>query len=55
LEEQLLRQRQMVEEEGWKYLRELARMAELSPAALQKELTALAATELVLTRRDCKS
>ena len=34
------------------HLRDLARMAELSPAALQKELTALAAKELVLTRRD---
>lgn len=34
------------------YLRDLARMAELSPATLQKELTALAAKELVLSRRD---
>lgn len=34
------------------HLRDLARLAELSPAALQKELTALASKELVLTRRD---
>jgi DNA-binding transcriptional ArsR family regulator len=34
------------------HLRDLARLAGLSPAALQKELTSLAAKELVLTRRD---
>ena len=34
------------------HLRDLARLAALSPAALQKELTSLAAKELVLTRRD---
>ena len=34
------------------HLRDLARLASLSPAALQKELTSLAAKELVLTRRD---
>ena len=34
------------------HLRDLARLADLSPAALQKELTSLAAKELVLTRRD---
>jgi predicted nucleotidyltransferase len=34
------------------HLRDLARLADLSPAALQKELASLAAKELVLTRRD---
>jgi predicted nucleotidyltransferase len=34
------------------HLRDLARLAGLSPAALQKELTTLATKELVLTRRD---
>jgi predicted nucleotidyltransferase len=34
------------------HLRDLARLAALSPAALQKELTSLAAKQLVLTRRD---
>jgi predicted nucleotidyltransferase len=34
------------------HLRDLARLAGLSPAALQKELTSLAAKEFVLTRRD---
>jgi len=34
------------------HLRDLARLANLSPAALQKELTSLAAKEFVLTRRD---
>jgi DNA-binding transcriptional ArsR family regulator len=34
------------------HLRDLARLASLSPAALQKELTSLAAKELVTTRRD---
>lgn len=34
------------------HLRDLARLAGLSPAALQKELTSLASKELVLTRRD---
>jgi predicted nucleotidyltransferase len=34
------------------HLRDLARLASLSPAALQKELTFLAAKEFVLTRRD---
>ena len=34
------------------HLRDLARLAKLSPAALQKELTSMAAKELVLTRRD---
>jgi len=34
------------------HLRDLARLAHLSPAALQKELTFLAAKEFVLTRRD---
>ncbi|TAE78240.1 MAG: toxin-antitoxin system toxin subunit [Verrucomicrobia bacterium] len=34
------------------HLRDLARLASLSPAALQKELTSLASKELVLTRRD---
>lgn len=34
------------------HLRDIARLADLSPAALQKELTALASKELVLTRRD---
>lgn len=34
------------------HLRDLARLAGLSPAALQKELTTLAAKEFVLTRRD---
>lgn len=34
------------------HLRDLARLADLSPAALQKELTSLAAKELVHTRRD---
>jgi predicted nucleotidyltransferase len=34
------------------HLRDLARLANLSPAALQKELTSMAAKELVLTRRD---
>lgn len=34
------------------HLRDLARLANLSPAALQKELTSLAAKELVRTRRD---
>jgi predicted nucleotidyltransferase len=34
------------------HLRDLARLARLSPAALQKELTSLAAKEFVLTRRD---
>ncbi len=34
------------------HLRDIARLAEMSPAALQKELTALASKELVLTRRD---
>jgi predicted nucleotidyltransferase len=34
------------------HLRDLARLAALSPAGLQKELTSLAAKELVLTRRD---
>lgn len=34
------------------HLRDLARLAGLSPAALQKELTNLAAKEFVLTRRD---
>ena len=34
------------------HLRDLARQACLSPAALQKELTYLAAKEFVLTRRD---
>jgi DNA-binding transcriptional ArsR family regulator len=34
------------------HLRDLARLAALGPSTLQKELTALAAKELVLTRRD---
>ena len=34
------------------HLRDLARLAGLSPAALQKELTSLAAKDFVLTRRD---
>lgn len=34
------------------HLRDLARLASLSPAALQKELTSLASKEFVLTRRD---
>ncbi len=34
------------------HLRDLARLASLSPAALQKELTSLAAKEIVLSRRD---
>ena len=34
------------------HLRDLARLAALSPSALQKELTSLANKELVLTRRD---
>jgi predicted nucleotidyltransferase len=34
------------------HLRDLARLARLSPAALQKELTSLATKEFVLTRRD---
>lgn len=34
------------------HLRDLARLADLGPSTLQKELTALAAKELVLTRRD---
>ena len=34
------------------HLRDLARLAGLSPAALQKELTSLASKEFVLTRRD---
>jgi DNA-binding MarR family transcriptional regulator len=34
------------------HLRDLARLAALSPAALRKELTSLAAKELVQTRRD---
>lgn len=34
------------------HLRDLARLAGLSPSALQKELTTLATKELVLTRRD---
>jgi predicted nucleotidyltransferase len=34
------------------HLRDLARLAGFSPAALQKELTSLAAKEFVLTRRD---
>lgn len=34
------------------HLRDLARLAGLSPAALQKELTCLATKEFVLTRRD---
>jgi predicted nucleotidyltransferase len=40
------------QEDQENHLRDLARLAELSPAALQKELTALTAKELVLTRRD---
>lgn len=34
------------------HLRDLARLAALSPSALQKELTSLAAKQLVLARRD---
>lgn len=34
------------------HLRDLARLAALSPAALQKELSSLATKKLVLTRRD---